>query len=167
MFCWGLAADLQPPRKGCDEAFLEQLLRFKPLTVVYVSCNVHTQARDLGWFLQVGKMRGINYTLESLRGFDLFPQVCYAVLGPVHELILDCPCRGCCSASAGRIGRLYDAMQQIQCDSTTLQARLHWTYHTPGFLSSSSCLSFSPFDTTDVLLLHNHPAVAVWLGAVV
>lgn len=65
----------QPPRKGCDEAFLEQLLRFKPLTVVYVSCNVHTQARDLGWFLHVGKSRGINYTLESLRGFDLFPQV--------------------------------------------------------------------------------------------
>lgn len=55
--------------------FLQQLLEFKPLTIVYVSCNVHTQARDVGWFLQVGKAAGVDYTLESLRGFDLFPQV--------------------------------------------------------------------------------------------
>ena len=55
--------------------FLQQLLEFKPLTIVYVSCNVHTQARDVGWFMQVGKAAGVEYTLESLRGFDLFPQV--------------------------------------------------------------------------------------------
>uniref|UniRef100_A0A8H7TUT8 Methyltransferase domain-containing protein n=1 Tax=Bionectria ochroleuca TaxID=29856 RepID=A0A8H7TUT8_BIOOC len=39
---------LDPPRKGCDADFLGQLTRFGPKRVVYVSCNVHTQARDVG-----------------------------------------------------------------------------------------------------------------------
>jgi len=39
---------LDPPRKGCDKNFLRQLLEFRPRRVVYVSCNVHTQARDVG-----------------------------------------------------------------------------------------------------------------------
>ncbi|TIB00514.1 hypothetical protein E3P94_01751 [Wallemia ichthyophaga] len=61
---------IDPPRKGCDDAFITQLKDFKPHRVVYVSCNVHTQARD------VGKLCGDDgpYSIESLRGFDLFPQ---------------------------------------------------------------------------------------------
>jgi len=39
---------VDPPRKGCDEAFIRQLLAFRAQTIVYVSCNVHTQARDVG-----------------------------------------------------------------------------------------------------------------------
>ena len=39
---------VDPPRKGCDEAFIRQLLGFRAQTIVYVSCNVHTQARDVG-----------------------------------------------------------------------------------------------------------------------
>lgn len=66
---------MQPPRKGCDTPFLKQLLDFKPLTIVYVSCNVHTQARDVGWFIREAETRGCKYIVESLRGFDLFPQV--------------------------------------------------------------------------------------------
>jgi len=70
----------QPPRKGCDPPFLTQLLKFQPLTIVYVSCNVHTQARDVGWFIdhstQTKEEKKGEYILESLRGFDLFPQVC-------------------------------------------------------------------------------------------
>ncbi len=30
---------IDPPRKGCDEGFLRQLLAFGPLAVVYVSCD--------------------------------------------------------------------------------------------------------------------------------
>lgn len=71
--------DFQPPRKGCDPPFLTQLLKFQPLTIVYVSCNVHTQARDVGWFIdhssQTKEEKKGEYILESLRGFDLFPQV--------------------------------------------------------------------------------------------
>ncbi len=75
------AVIIDPPRKGCDESFLRQLLEYRPARVVYVSCNVHTQARDIG--VLVGGMKGVDggfgkgegcYEIESLRGFDFFPQ---------------------------------------------------------------------------------------------
>jgi tRNA (uracil-5-)-methyltransferase len=71
---------IDPPRKGCDESFLRQLVGYGPARVVYVSCNVHTQARDIG--VLVGGMTGVDggfgkgvgcYEIESLRGFDFFP----------------------------------------------------------------------------------------------
>ena len=99
---------LDPPRKGCDADFLAQLLRFGPRRVVYVSCNVHTQARDVGILVRghAGEGEGegggngegkgeqaqaegqglgngdregegakrTRYEIESLRGFDFFPQ---------------------------------------------------------------------------------------------
>ncbi|KAF7854617.1 hypothetical protein EAF04_010425 [Stromatinia cepivora] len=64
---------IDPPRKGCDESFLNQLLKFGPRRVVYVSCNVHTQARDVGVLVK-GAENGVRYEIESLRGFDFFPQ---------------------------------------------------------------------------------------------
>ncbi|PTB36770.1 hypothetical protein M441DRAFT_150330 [Trichoderma asperellum CBS 433.97] len=64
---------LDPPRKGCDADFLGQLRRFGPKRVVYVSCNVHTQARDVGVLVR-GEGEGKRYEIESLRGFDFFPQ---------------------------------------------------------------------------------------------
>jgi tRNA (uracil-5-)-methyltransferase len=72
---------IDPPRKGCDESFLRQLVQYGPQRVVYVSCNVHTQARDIG--VLVGGMMGVEggfgvgegcYEMESLVGFDFFPQ---------------------------------------------------------------------------------------------
>jgi len=82
------AVVIDPPRKGCDEPFLRQLLAFGPARVVYVSCNVHTQARDIGWLLRGGRevsedggdddaaaaVEEGEYEIESLRGFDFFPQ---------------------------------------------------------------------------------------------
>ncbi|TGJ88561.1 hypothetical protein E0Z10_g245 [Xylaria hypoxylon] len=73
---------LDPPRKGCDADFLAQLLRFGPKRVVYVSCNVHTQARDVGVLVrgdagdkgEGANDKGTRYVIESLRGFDFFPQ---------------------------------------------------------------------------------------------
>ena len=63
---------IDPPRKGCDDPFLQQLLKFAPRRVIYVSCNVHTQARDVGILVEgVGDCR---YEIESLQGFDFFPQ---------------------------------------------------------------------------------------------
>ncbi|KAK1253902.1 hypothetical protein MKX07_001979 [Trichoderma sp. CBMAI-0711] len=64
---------LDPPRKGCDADFLGQLRRFGPRRVVYVSCNVHTQARDVGVLVR-GEGEGRRYEIESMRGFDFFPQ---------------------------------------------------------------------------------------------
>merc|ERR1711939_150746 len=53
--------------------FLEQLCAFGPKRVVYVSCNVHTQARDVG-MLVTGLGKKWRYQIESVRGFDFFPQ---------------------------------------------------------------------------------------------
>jgi tRNA/tmRNA/rRNA uracil-C5-methylase (TrmA/RlmC/RlmD family) len=59
---------IDPPRKGCDRAFLAQLFAFSPRAVVYVSCDPATQMRDLKEFLAAG------YTLTAAQPFDLFPQ---------------------------------------------------------------------------------------------
>ncbi|KAF2227133.1 S-adenosyl-L-methionine-dependent methyltransferase [Elsinoe ampelina] len=64
---------LDPSRKGCDGAFLAQLLGFAPKRVVYVSCNVHTQARDVGVLCGDGG----RYEIESLMGWDFFPQTAH------------------------------------------------------------------------------------------
>ncbi|KAI9874219.1 MAG: tRNA(m5U54)methyltransferase [Pleopsidium flavum] len=78
---------IDPPRKGCDDNFLRQLLRFGPRRAVYVSCNVHTQARDVG--ILVGGDKDSVYELESLRGFDFFPQTGHvegvAILNRTHR----------------------------------------------------------------------------------
>ncbi len=65
---------IDPPRKGCDQSFLMQLLKFGPKRVVYVSCNVHTQARDVGVLVRGMEDGDVRYKIESLRGFDFFPQ---------------------------------------------------------------------------------------------
>ncbi len=62
------AVVIDPPRKGCDDAFLDQLFAFGPRAVVYVSCDPATQMRDLRRFLASG------YALTAAQPFDLFPQ---------------------------------------------------------------------------------------------
>lgn len=64
---------IDPPRKGASKDFLQQLCNFRAKRVVYVSCNVHTQARDVGMIVN-GFKDGCRYEIESLRGFDFFPQ---------------------------------------------------------------------------------------------
>jgi len=59
---------IDPPRKGCDEAFLSQLFAYGPRSVVYVSCDPATQMRDLKQFLAAG------YRVDAVQPFDLFPQ---------------------------------------------------------------------------------------------
>lgn len=59
---------IDPPRKGCDRAFLAQLFAYGPRAVVYVSCDPATQMRDLREFLAAG------YELTAAQPFDLFPQ---------------------------------------------------------------------------------------------
>ena len=64
---------LDPPRKGCDEIFMKQLAEYYPARIVYISCNVHSQARDIQYFIKETE-KGSHYKIESLRGFDFFPQ---------------------------------------------------------------------------------------------
>jgi 23S rRNA (uracil1939-C5)-methyltransferase/tRNA (uracil-5-)-methyltransferase len=62
------AVIVDPPRKGCGDAFLAQLAAFGPRTVVYVSCNPETQARD------VGVLAAAGYACRRVQPFDMFPQ---------------------------------------------------------------------------------------------
>ncbi|AAS51482.1 ACR256Cp [Eremothecium gossypii ATCC 10895] len=64
---------LDPPRKGCDDVFLKQLAEYNPARIVYISCNVHSQARDVQYFLKETP-NGARYKVDSIRGFDFFPQ---------------------------------------------------------------------------------------------
>ena len=59
---------LDPPRKGCDEVFLNQLVSFRPKKIVYVSCDPATQARDAKFVVSNG------YSIQKVQPFDLFPQ---------------------------------------------------------------------------------------------
>lgn len=66
----GIKADtlvVDPPRKGCDEALLDTILKMKPNRVVYVSCNPGTLARDLR-ILEDG-----GYVTEEVQPVDMFP----------------------------------------------------------------------------------------------
>ncbi len=59
---------IDPPRRGCDTVFLDQLLAYAPRRIVYVSCGPDTQARDLKPLLAAG------YQIADVQPFDLFPQ---------------------------------------------------------------------------------------------
>ena len=62
-----VTAILDPPRAGCDEQFLRQLLHLKPHRVIYISCNPATQARDAQQLVQGG------YSIVAVQPFDMFP----------------------------------------------------------------------------------------------
>ena len=58
---------VDPPRKGCDSAVLETIVKMAPERVVYVSCDSATLARDLRMLCENG------YELERVRVVDQFP----------------------------------------------------------------------------------------------
>ena len=68
----GVTADtvfLDPPRSGSDERFLASLIRLNPKTVVYISCNPETLARDLRYLTKMGP-----YRMVGAQPVDMFPQ---------------------------------------------------------------------------------------------
>lgn len=58
---------VDPPRTGMTPEAIQSILKLTPSRLVYVSCDPPTMARDAKRLLDGG------YRLESLRGFDLFP----------------------------------------------------------------------------------------------
>lgn len=57
---------VDPPRKGCDSACLETMLKMQPERIVYVSCDSATLARDLKVLCEGG------YEVKKVRGVDMF-----------------------------------------------------------------------------------------------
>lgn len=58
---------VDPPRKGLDKTTREAVLKARPNTIVYVSCDSATLARDV-------KDLSSAYQLVFCRPFDMFPQ---------------------------------------------------------------------------------------------
>lgn len=58
---------VDPPRKGCDETFLETILELNPKRIVYISCNPSTQQRD-------AHILNHQYDLKEITPVDMFPQ---------------------------------------------------------------------------------------------
>lgn len=59
---------VDPPRKGCDEVFLQAMIDMEPERIVYVSCNPSTLARDLK-ILEEG-----GYKTKKIQPVDMFSQ---------------------------------------------------------------------------------------------
>ena len=57
---------VDPPRKGCDEACLDTMLKMQPERIVYVSCDSATMARDVKILCDGG------YELKRVRPVDQF-----------------------------------------------------------------------------------------------
>ncbi len=59
---------LDPPRKGCEREVLDAIIDSNISRVVYVSCNVSTQARD------AARLVDADYRVRKVRPVDMFPQ---------------------------------------------------------------------------------------------
>jgi 23S rRNA (uracil1939-C5)-methyltransferase len=66
-----------PPRAGMHDKLVSKLLEIAAPTMVYVSCNVATQARDIGLLAE-------KYSVEKIQPVDMFPHThhieCVALL---------------------------------------------------------------------------------------
>ncbi len=60
---------MDPPRSGSDERFLSSVIKLSPKTIVYISCNPQTLARDLRYLTTFGP-----YHMVGAQPVDMFPQ---------------------------------------------------------------------------------------------
>jgi 23S rRNA (uracil1939-C5)-methyltransferase len=62
---------LNPPRQGCEAEVIQQVASLKPDTIIYISCDPATLARDLALLLPLG------YAIAGVQPFDMFPQTAH------------------------------------------------------------------------------------------
>ena len=59
---------VDPPRTGLERSVVDELGKLGAATLIYVSCDPSTLARDAARLVKAG------YTIESITPFDMFPQ---------------------------------------------------------------------------------------------
>lgn len=64
-------AVLNPPRSGCDVEVLQAVTQLQPRTIIYVSCNPDTLARDLA------ELQKLGYRTAEIQPVDMFPQTAH------------------------------------------------------------------------------------------
>lgn len=55
-----------PPRKGCDQKFLDTVIEMKIPRIIYISCNISTAVRDIEY------LQNHHYQVEEVTPVDLF-----------------------------------------------------------------------------------------------
>ncbi len=63
---------MDPPRAGSDTKFLDSLIKMSPKTVVYVSCNPETLARDIDYL-----SKNSDYKVQKIQPVDMFPHTAH------------------------------------------------------------------------------------------
>lgn len=71
---------VDPPRKGCDEACLDTMLKMRPGRIVYVSCDSATLARDLKVLCEGG------YEVKKVRAVDQFGMTVHVEVAIMMQL---------------------------------------------------------------------------------
>ena len=69
-----------PPRKGCDQRFLDTVIAMKIPRIIYISCNISTAARDISYLLEH------RYSLEEATPCDLFSRTSHIEVITLLEL---------------------------------------------------------------------------------
>lgn len=57
---------IDPPRKGCDNKTIQNLIKLQVKRIIYISCNPATLARDISLFSK-------KYEIEVVQPVDFFP----------------------------------------------------------------------------------------------
>jgi len=62
---------VDPPRNGLGRKLVQDILKHRPLRILYISCAPDTMVRDAAWLMEGG------YSILSSQLFDLFPRTAH------------------------------------------------------------------------------------------
>ena len=71
---------VDPPRRGLDNNTIQNILKYKPKKVIYISCNPATLVRDL-------KLLEDKYNIKEIQPVDMFPYTSHVEVVAVLQLI--------------------------------------------------------------------------------
>ncbi|MDE7385135.1 MAG: 23S rRNA (uracil(1939)-C(5))-methyltransferase RlmD, partial [Anaeroplasmataceae bacterium] len=69
-----------PPRKGCEQSFLDTVIEMKIPKIIYISCNIATAVRDIAYLKEQG------YLIQEVTPCDLFSKTSHIEVITLLEL---------------------------------------------------------------------------------